>query len=401
MLKPLSGFFNLSIGVTLSLTAPVCAQKAVPFSAAQTRTIPLNAESWTYSPGVAEFLADAPAIGTIHPEGPALKIINPEGGAVIAKNIDFSEGTIDFDIQPTDSSFASFYFHRQDEQESECFYFRTTWAAGHPEIMEGVQYTPVIKGVNLWNLLPYDQGNANFDRNRWNHVRILIAGRQMQVFVNTDLKPTLTIPMLEGNSTHGSFAFEGQMVVAHLVVRALPPATLVSVSEIYDPTDNDPRYIRHWQVTQPDTIPAGVDFATSLMPGPKTAWSAISAERRGLINLTRLYGSLPRRPDAVPARRIVWLKTTLKSEREWNYKLNLGFTNEVWVFLNGKYVFIDKNFYGEPSMKTPRGRMSIDNSSFYLPLKEGDNELLIGVGNNFFGWGIAARLDDNRGLKFE
>jgi hypothetical protein len=91
----------------------------------------------------------------------------------------------------------------------------------------------------------------------------------------------------------------------------------------------------------------------------------------------------------------------LKSDREWNYKLNLGFANEVWVFLNGDYVFLDKNFYGEPSMKTPRGRLSIDNSSFYLPLKAGDNELLIAVANNFFGWGIVARLDDNRGLKFE
>src|SRR5215475_11384773 len=104
MLKPLSGFFNLSIGAALSLTAPVYAQKAVSPSSAQALTVPLTAESWSYSPGVAEFLADAPAIGTVHPEGPAIRIINPEGGAVIAKKIDFSEGTIDFDIQPTDSS---------------------------------------------------------------------------------------------------------------------------------------------------------------------------------------------------------------------------------------------------------------------------------------------------------
>jgi hypothetical protein len=224
----------------------------------------------------------------------------------------------------------------------------------------------------------------------------------MQVYVNSSSKPTLTIPMLEGNTTHGGFAFEGQMIVAHLVVSPVPATGSVSFPETYDPTDNDPRYIRHWQISQPDSIPSGIDFAKSLMPDAKTVWSPVTAERRGLINLTRIYGgNLPGRNIGGAPRRIVWLKTTLKSDREWNYKLNLGFANEVWVFLNGDYVFLDKNFYGEPSMKTPRGRLSIDNSSFYLPLKAGDNELLIAVANNFFGWGIVARLEDNRGLKFE
>jgi hypothetical protein len=81
--------------------------------------------------------------------------------------------------------------------------------------------------------------------------------------------------------------------------------------------------------------------------------------------------------------------------------LSLGFTNEVWVFLNGQYLYIDKNFYDEPSMKLPRARVSIENCSFNLPLKAGANELLIGVGNDFFGWGIVARLDETTGVKIE
>jgi hypothetical protein len=91
----------------------------------------------------------------------------------------------------------------------------------------------------------------------------------------------------------------------------------------------------------------------------------------------------------------------LQADREWNYKLNLGFTNDVWVFLNGRYLYVDKNYCDEPSMKTPRGRVSIENSSFNLPLKAGANELLIGVGNGFLGWGIVARLNNNVGLKIE
>ena len=224
----------------------------------------------------------------------------------------------------------------------------------------------------------------------------------MQVWVNSDSRPTLRIPLLEGNTTHGSFAFEGQMMVAHLVMRPMP-ATVpgeLNVLEAYDPTDNDPRYIRHWQVTLPDTIPADIDFSKNLLPVKESTWSTIQAERRGLINLTRRYGSLPRRNDGTSQRRIVWLKTTLRADREWNYRLNLGFANEVWVFLNGQILYLDKNFYDEPSMKKPRARVSIENCSFNLPLKTGDNELLIGVANNFFGWGIVARLDDNRGVSY-
>jgi hypothetical protein len=123
---------------------------------------------------------------------------------------------------------------------------------------------------------------------------------------------------------------------------------------------------------------------------------------RNLINLTRLFGgNLPRRYDGALPRRIVWLKTTLRADREWNYKLHLGFTNDVWVFINGRYLYLDKNYYDEPTMKTPRGRVSIENCSFNLPLKAGDNESLIGVGNDFFGRGIVARLDDNLGVKMD
>jgi len=401
-------FFGLCF---LPFVAAVCfpsmtrAQNPAARSAETARTIPLNADSWTFQPGTVEFLPAAPTIAGVTPQGPAMKILSRRsGGAVVAKNTEFSDGIIDFDIQPTDSNFASFFFHRQDALETECFYLRTDWGAGHPDRMEGVQYNPILKGVFCWNLLPYYQGNASFRQDTWNHIRILIFGRQALIYVNSDTRPTLTIPRLEGNTTHGSLAFDGQMTVAHLVVRPVPATGIgwLCGPEGFDPTDNDPRYLRHWQVTQPDTIPPGIDFGKDLMPGKQTAWSPIQAERRGLVDLTRVFGgNLPRRYEGGPPRRIVWLKTTLRADREWNYQMRLGFTNDVWVFINGKVLYSDKNHYDEPSMKTPRGRVSLDNCSFDLPLKAGANELLIGVANDFFGWGIIARLDDTEGVKIE
>jgi hypothetical protein len=47
----------------------------------------------------------------------------------------------------------------------------------------------------------------------------------------------------------------------------------------------------------------------------------------------------------------------------------------------------------------PKSRCTIENASIKLPLNEGENEILIGLANYFYGWGIIARLDDMNGIK--
>jgi hypothetical protein len=80
----------------------------------------------------------------------------------------------------------------------------------------------------------------------------------------------------------------------------------------------------------------------------------------------------------------------------------LGFQNEVWVYLNGNPFFVDKNIYpNNPNRKKPDGRLSIQNTAFEMPLKAGENEILIGVANYFYGWGIVARLDNIQDLTLE
>lgn len=51
-----------------------------------------------------------------------------------------------------------------------------------------------------------------------------------------------------------------------------------------------------------------------------------------------------------------------------------------------------KNQYPQPIRKYPDGRLDVANSTFEIPLKAGDNELIIGVSNYFYGWGIVARM---------
>jgi len=42
--------------------------------------------------------------------------------------------------------------------------------------------------------------------------------------------------------------------------------------------------------------------------------------------------------------------------------------------------------------------MTVDNDALYLPLEEGDNELVFVVSESFGGWGLVARLADMEGI---
>ena len=97
-------------------------------------------------------------------------------------------------------------------------------------------------------------------------------------------------------------------------------------------------------------------------------------------------------------RRLAWLKTTLHSDRDQERVLSLGFSDEVWVFINGQILYTGKNYFGTPGQKEPKGRCTIENTHFTLPLRKGDNEILIGLANYFYGWGIIARMDSMEGI---
>lgn len=226
----------------------------------------------------------------------------------------------------------------------------------------------------------------------------------MKVYVNDTQRANLHVPALEGITKSGAISLTGNVVYANFKIRPNATEDLAS-NEGYDPTYGDSRYLRNWSVTKPIDFPFGKDVMTNSQGGPITidpvlldstaVWKPLKAERRGLINLTRLFGATEQ-----GQRRMTWIKTSISSETAQEKRVDMGFSDEVWVFINGQILHVDKNYYGTPSMKEPRGRCTIENTSFQLPLQKGENEILIGVTNYFFGWGVIARVANTDGLKF-
>lgn len=345
--------------------------------------VSLTPENWEFKPNSAEFIQ--------YQNVPALRILT-SSDVISLKGVDFINGTIEYDMEPIDPSFTGIYFRRTDQRESEYFYFRVA-RAGDTNAVDAIQYAPFLGGVNFWDMLFHFQGNADFRKQQWNHVKLVINGRQMKVYLNHESKPRLEVPRLEGTNSGGSIAFDGQAIISNLSIK---PDDVEGVDPIagIDQTDNDPRYLRQWRMTSPVIFTQNIDFDYDLFPKDSTKWEPVTAERRGLINLTRKFGKSEKR-------RFVWLKTTINSGSAQTRRLNLGFSDEVWIFLNGRYLYIDKNYYASPIMKQPDGRCTVDNTSFEVPLSAGKNELMIAVANNFFGWGIIARFDKMAGMTFE
>lgn len=353
--------------------------KTKPASSAKEVNVGMKADNWEFPQGAAEFV-----------DNRGVQSMKLTGATVTLKDVEFGDGTIEYDVEPQSDGFAGIYFHRIDEKESEYFYLRVA-RAGNPAAMDAIQYAPTVKGVLLWDVMDHYQGPVNMVKGAWNHVKLVMSGKQMLVYVNDITTPSLQVTRLEGTHSTGRIAFDGRCVIGNVVIKPNVVEGL-SATEGYDPTFNDPRYIRSWQVTDPQPLPKGREVSDLDFPKASTTWTDLSTERRGLANLTRLFGKSD-------SRRVVWARARLVSNGEQKRKIKLGFSDEVWVYLNRQPVFVDKNIYTSAAMrKEPDGRISIENSEFEITLAAGENELLIAVANDFFGWGLMARLNSMQGI---
>ncbi|MEZ4701221.1 MAG: hypothetical protein R2834_12865 [Rhodothermales bacterium] len=358
--------------------------------------IPLTSAYWDAEPERVAFIT--------HRSMPAAR--GADGSAqLFLKDVHFSDGTIAFDVELNDRGFVGINFREsEDRSESEHFYIRAFWPVS-PQSRTTLQYATVVDSMSLWDLTDDYQAAATITREGWNHVKLVISGKQMVVYVNDLTKPALHVPILEGVRDSGRISLSGNAIFANMVIRPGATEGLPAMAG-YDPTINDPRYLRDWLVSEPRDFPIERNLVLDVprmigsplisdLPDSSARWTPIEAEHRALVNLSRPFGA-----PIGKSRRLVWLKTTLTSDTIQQRRLDLGFSDEVWVFINGRLLHVDTNYYGLPGMKEPRGRCTIENTSVMLPLQVGENEVMIALANSFYGWGIIARLDDTVALSF-
>lgn len=328
-------------------------------------------------------------------DGRDILLIEGNGEAFL-KEASFTTGTIEFDFYPTAPSFCGLYFRRDAQKNQDAnfyseFLYLRTFKMDNPIAFGSIQYAPITRGTNLWDLLYQYEANALVKSKQWNKIKVVVSEKQLKCYINDQL--VLWIPELMGKNRSGGISVEGpgryaSMKITPKATEDLPATPGADVSK------HDPRYLNNWAYSDEITLPFEQSIAGVGLPDSTTTWQPIQASRYGLINLTEKISS----PFKDQERRMVWLKTSLTSSSDQVKGINLGFSDDIYLFVNGNLVHVDRNIFGQPIAKNPNGRIHIDNSKAMLPLKKGDNEILVAVANNFFGWGLVARLEDLKGI---
>ncbi|WP_263354349.1 hypothetical protein [Acidicapsa acidisoli] len=346
--------------------------------------IPMIADRWEAN-GNVEFT---------HEDGYPLGVMKVTKGVAVLKDLGFKDGTIEFDVIPTGPMGAGIGFRRRDDDTYEDFYLRPR--PNCEAAPDCIQYAPQTHGVLLWDVFPQYQGPAPVKETEVNHIKLVVSGRRMNIFVNRQEKPALAIGRLEGDVLEGGLLMQGPGSFANLMV--IPGAVEGLTPEpAADPTAGDKRFLRNWLVSPSASLPDGKEPVFTEMPNASQQWTSLSAEQGGLINLSRQMGL----PTGRKVRALAWLKTDIDSNKAQTKQVSIGWSREIWVFVNGKQIYADKNLYQPPTArKKPDGRLSLENGSFNLPLQKGKNEIAVALANNFYGWGLELRLDDVAGVRF-
>jgi hypothetical protein len=324
------------------------------------------------------------------------------------KNTNFSNGTIEFDTKFVGSRITGITF-RQHDDVADALYFRPSADCAVSD--ECIQYMPTAHHVFEWDLYGQYQTHAPINPKGWNHIKLVLSGARMDVFVNGARSPTLAVGTLVGGFPDGSIRLHGPASYAHL---SLAPHIVdgLSASASYDPAKSDLRFVRHWLASKPFVMPSrmdaslqentGIDPTYSSMPKQTASWTPIALDPGGLVNVTRWYGEA-QTGQAIAG---IWLKTTINADHNQIKHVDMGWTREVWVFVNGQLAFQSKNLYGvKGASKTPDGRLALTNGSFDLKLQKGANHVVVALDDNFgggqqhWGWGLAMRLANSEGIR--
>jgi len=309
-------------------------------------------------------------------------------GSATLRDVEFSDGVIEFDVAVTGArSYPGVTFRTQPDGSWERFYIRPHRAGSVPPPLypDVLQYVPAFHRVDSWQLYNGEgcTAPATIPREQWFHVRIEVAGSQARVFVGDSTREALTIHHLAHGRRAGGIGLMGPADgSAWFSDFSWRPDTSLRL----DPppfTDAAPGILREWRVSRP--FPA---LSLDLEKTPEQqglgdpGWQVLTAAPDGLVDIARLH---PRSgtPDAVFAR------TILRAERERTFKLNLGYSDIVSVFLNGRLVFTgDSRYMGrDPSFLGIVGFFD----TILLPLRKGENELLLAVAEVSGGWGFKAQ----------
>ncbi|MGV3540703.1 MAG: hypothetical protein ACO1OQ_12895, partial [Rufibacter sp.] len=224
--------------------------------------------------------------------------------------------------------------------------------------------------------------------------KVVFQGNSARVYVNHATSPALLVPQLKIKDQPGALiglkALDGAYFTNFTFTPLAPSTPEVTVTETAPP-----RTIMQWQLSNSFAVQGKLAIPLALPQENKLTWQVVSTEASGLLNVSayRPKGTTAGFPNK--SEDLVWLKASIPAEKQQYQQLFLEFSNKAQVFLNGQpLLYADNSFRAKGA--TYRGDIDkkLNSNALFLPLKKGQNTLLIALSSTSEGWGIMARLVD-------
>ena len=347
--------------------------------------IALNSDNFTVEGNKAKFTEY---------KGETSLLLNDASAAI--NGISFINGIIEYDVAFTEKrNFIGVRFRQQDSKNSEEFYIRPH-QSGNPDAN---QYTPVFNGLSAWQL--YHKGFAgkvNYNFDSWNHIKIIVAGEHGEVYINDMHKPAFAIAEFLRPTESGSISFSSARADAYIanvsIVKDDKPQKLSIPSQNSNSSDDIKlaNYVSKWQVS--DSFSEKQLAKTTELNQQETAkmnWQPLSADSYGVLNMARAQGVNKTSNTA-------FANFSIDSTKAQTKALHFGYSDKVRVFVNNILVYAGNNGFRSRDYRY-LGTIGLFDT-VYLPLKVGKNDISFAVSEQFGGWGVMAKLDDNEGISF-
>ena len=323
-----------------------------------------------------------------------------DGGAAVLKDFEMRDGVIDVDVAtPAVRGFFGFDI-RIDGANYEEIYLRQH-KSGLPD---AIQYTPVLNTGRNWQIyngLGFTDA-VDIPRDVWFHLRLEVTGAQAKLYVKDMDKPALVMDDLKSGVQKGQLALytlTGETYFSNFEVRTTPDAPW----QRHLPA-MQANVLTKWSISPSyDALQRNLERPLSAAESKGIHWQDVEAEPPGFVVLYRyreaphprvtFQGDFSKRLEPQPGMKVLYARTSIDSDREQVKKLEIGYSDDVSVFLNGKILYRGRSAQGfrDPGFL---GIVNPENDAVYLPLKKGRNELLLAVSELGGGWGFICRLVD-------
>ncbi|HZZ74988.1 MAG TPA: family 16 glycoside hydrolase [Puia sp.] len=313
-------------------------------------------------------------------------VITFDRGILWAKDFDFADGVIEADLSLyPERSFGGICFRGDEEGNAEVIYLRVPLSGRD----DAIQYVPCFNGELNWQLYPEHQANYTFPQRGWVHMKIVLSGNTAQLFMDTVSTPVLTISNLRTHNRSGKIGFTclGEETFANLTCTPMSRSAVTPVV-----VRNEAGLITQYQISQSSTIGKQTK-EVSYPSSTELTWKTVTTDEDGLLNISKYYAKQNAETYESRSNDMVWLKQELVADVPATRKMNFDFSNQVWIFLNGQILYHgDHSFFltGPFFLGTIDKKFITD--AIYLPLKKGNNELLIAISAVANGWGIISKI---------